>query len=104
MEKSILITGKQASGKTTKAYEILSNFDSEKTEMLCIRDFLQLQINDIEKFDAVCIDEIIKVEQIAYIVDIAEVVKTKMIITTQMELVAIPKCLQKSFEIIQVQR
>ena len=37
MEKSILITGSQASGKTTKAKEIASQFQNDEVVFICYR-------------------------------------------------------------------
>ena len=68
MKKSILITGKKGSGKTTKIKEILSSLDQSKYIEMSFENF-QLSIkSDLKnKFDIILLDEIYSSEQIKYL-------------------------------------
>jgi len=69
MEKSILITGSQASGKTTKAKEIASQFQNDEVVFICYRGkktyedpFLFSQCT--EKTKLVVFDELYDINQV----------------------------------------
>jgi Tfp pilus assembly pilus retraction ATPase PilT len=68
MKKSILITGKQGSGKTTKLNELLSQSDQSKSIEMSYKKFqLSLKFELRSKYDVVAIDEVVSVEQIDYL-------------------------------------
>lgn len=84
MKKSILLTGKQGSGKTTKLNELLSQCEQSKsTEMLYEKFQLSLKSELRAKYDVVAIDEIVSVEQINYLSSAISQFNFILIVATQ---------------------
>ena len=105
MEKSILITGIRASGKTTKAKEILSTYNHGTVGMIHYRELISTPMNLIEyQYEVLCIEDVYNLAQLEYVANIAKKIKTFIIVTTQLSLNEIPENILKSFEIINLQK
>ena len=68
MKKSILLTGKQGSGKTTKLYEMLSQGDQSKCTKMTFDDFKRSPKIDLKhQFSVIAIDDMYQYKQIEYL-------------------------------------
>ena len=85
MKKSILLTGKQGSGKTTKLNELLSQCDQSKSTIMTYENFKSYNKTELrEKYDVIAIDEIFDVEQFDYLSCVMSHFGFILIISTQL--------------------
>jgi hypothetical protein len=103
MEKSILITGKQGTGKTTKMEKLISEIGKEKIfktiwERVAEHEFLPLGFLPLE--DIVAIDAIPSIKDIQMIIDWKNYHKKKVIAVTQ---VSIFELLESDIDLFQFQ-
>lgn len=100
MNKSILLTGPKASGKTTKLKEIISSLDPSKVKEIAFKN-LQTFINSPESqhVDIIALEEIYSNEQFDTIIKLEKQTNFKFIITTQSNVKELFETIE-SFEII----
>ena len=100
MKKSIIIIGKQSTGKTTKLKEILSSHDKSKV--------IELEFNELQSLidspvsyhiETIVIEEVYSTEQFDYIINTVNQTGLQFIITTQSDVKELFKT-NESFETI----
>ena len=102
MKKSVLITGKQGSGKTAKFKDMLSSLDQSKCTEMSFKEF-QLSIkSDLKKqFDVIALDEIYSVEQIKYLSAAISTFNFILIVATQMSVNELETSVLSNFDVIE---
>lgn len=98
MKKSILILGQQGSGKTTKLKEILSNYKADKVAILTFQSFSYFSKSELEKYEAVVVEETYSVEQLETIAK-AEC-DNFFVVTTQLDVKELSEIVLSWFEIV----
>jgi septin family protein len=102
MKKSILLTGKQGSGKTTKLNELLSQSDQSKsTEMSYNKFQLSLKSELRPKYDVVAIDAVVSVEQIDYLSNAVSQFGFILIVATQKSVKELETVNLSAFDVIE---
>lgn len=98
MKKSILILGRQGSGKTTKLKEILSKYKADKVAILTFQSFCYFSKSELEKYEVVLVEETYSVEQLETIAK-AEY-DNFFVVTTQLDEKELSKIVLSTFEIV----
>jgi uridine kinase len=87
MNKSIIITGKQGSGKTTRMKEILSKFDPDRVIQLYYKDLQVIeQDTNAGKYKLIAIEEVHSRVQLEHLLKLQEVFGVQILVTTQSEI------------------
>lgn len=101
MNKSILLTGKQGSGKTRKINEILSSLDQSKcTEMSFIEFQLSIKSELKNQFDVIALDEIYSIEQISYLSAAISSFNFILIVATQKSVNELETSVLSNFDVV----
>lgn len=98
MRKSILILGRQGAGKTNKLKEILSNYKADKVAILTFQSFSYFSKSELEKYEAVLVEETYLVEQLETIAKAD--CNNFFVVTTQLALEELSECVLSTFEIV----
>ena len=98
MKKSILILGRQGSGKTTRLKEILSNYKADKVAILTFQSFSYFSKSELEKYEVVLVEETYNVEQLETIAK-AEC-NNFFVVTTQLDEKELSEVVLSTFEIV----
>ena len=98
MKKSILILGQPGSGKTTKLKEILQNYKADKVAMITYETFSYYSKSELQKYEAVVVEETYSVEQLETIAKAD--CDNFFVVTTQLALEELSECVLSTFEIV----
>lgn len=102
MDKSIIITGKKGSGKTTKMNELLSKFDKSETAVMYFLDVFCSDWRELRKKTSIIgIEEFTMVDHLDFLYGLCELYDFKFIMVTQMNLKEVDPKLLSHFEIIE---
>lgn len=100
MKKVILIIGRQASGKTTKLKEILSNYKPDKVSILSFNSFSFYSPKELEQVEVVAVEEIYDAKQLEEILQVSAQVNCQIIATCQTGNFELTETLLSNFEVI----
>ena len=98
MKKSILILGRQGSGKTIKLKEILSNYKADKVAILTFQSFSYFSKSELEKYEVVIVEETYSVEQLETIAKAD--CNNFFVVTTQLDVKELSEVVLSTFEIV----
>lgn len=102
MKKSVLLIGKQSSGKTTKIKKLLASMDQSKcTEMSFEKFQLSIKSDLKEQFDVIALDEIYSVEQIKYLSAAISTFNFILIVATQLSINELETSVLSNFDVVQ---
>ena len=103
MEKSIIIFGKQASGKTTKMSSMLLELDKSSVKSFAGNRFSYKSLLNLSaKVKIVAIDDLIDIEMIKIVNDASQQNDFKFIVTTPLKYESVPSDVLSAFEIVRL--
>ena len=103
MKKSVIIFGKQGSGKSTKMSIMLSELDKSSVENFVGSSFSYKSLLNLSaKIKTIAIDELSDVELIKMVNGASQQNDFKFIVTTQLEYESVPSDVLSAFEIVRL--
>ena len=103
MKKSIIIFGKQGSGKTTKMSSMLSELDKSSIKKFIGSNFSYKSLLNLSaEVKTVAIDEVLDVEMIKMVNDVSQQNNFKFIVVTQLKYESVPSDVLSAFEIVRL--
>lgn len=103
MKKSILFTGPQGSGKTTKIRTLLSCLDQKRVIEMTFDEFKLAKKSELEKkYDFIAIDEVVNAIEFKYLLKAAIVNNFSLILGTQITIVELERNTWRNLSVFHV--